>query len=229
MKLFGHVLKGELFGYLREVFSVEEIKNMIFFNSSPFCEPLWYLNAILYVTVVILLIDKIGCRRVLYLITPLLIIIDLLLGKYSIFFFGRYFPNVYTRNWLFFGLPNVAIGMMIREWSVIDKIKRKYLTMMCVLFLACLLIEHIILDYLEVNAERDNYIFAVFLSIGAFCLFAKIREAPNRLLFKMASFGKNYSTSFYVIHSFFILILQRQGLRFLLQQLVQGFFHTSSN
>ena len=188
--------------------SVDTLRDVFIFNQSPFCEPLWYLNAVLYAVAVVLILDKMRLRKVLYILTPVLIITDLILGKYSIFLFGRYFPNILTRNWLFFGLPNVAIGMMIREWGMAERVgsHRKKLLILTVVFLFGLITEHLMLIKSGVQAERDNYIFAAFLSVTAFLLFADI--SSNGTMGKsIARLGQTTSTGIYIIHPFFIMVL----------------------
>lgn len=51
---------------------------------------------------------------------PLLLLLDLCFGKYSIALWGREFPYVYVRNFLCVGLPFVGIGMLLKKHK--DKI-----------------------------------------------------------------------------------------------------------
>ena len=208
IKLAAKVVAGEVVQYVAGLFSARVLYELFLFNQSPFCEPLWYLNAILYAVAAVMLIERVGLRKVLYIFAPILIVVDLLLGKYSIFLFGRYFPNIFTRNWLFFGLPNVAIGMMIREWGVPEKVglHRKKLLILTMVFLSGLITEHLMLIKSGVQAERDNYIFAAFLSVTAFLLFADI--SSNGTMGKsIARLGQTTSTRIYIIHPFFIMVL----------------------
>ena len=201
-------VSGEAVQYVTGLLSADVLRDVLIFNQSPFCEPLWYLNAILYAVAAVLLIERVGLRKVLYRLAPILIVADLALGKYSIFFFGRYFPNILTRNWLFFSLPNVAIGMMIREWGVPEKVglHRRKLLILTMVFLFGLITEHLMLDKLGVKAERDNYVFAVLLSITVFLLFSDTENEGN-LGKRLARFGQTTSTGIYIIHPFFIMVL----------------------
>lgn len=201
--------RGEARQYLREALSFQRLRDWLLFNQSPFCEPLWYLNALLYVMAIVLLLDHVGCRKILYWFAPILIVADLVLGKYSIFIFGQYFPNILTRNWLFVGLPNVATGMMIREYKVIERTctYRKQLMIICGSLSAGLIIEHLLLKCSSIQAERDNYIFVELLAVATFVAFAQSKENASILLNKAAELGRKCSTGVYVSHPFFIMLL----------------------
>lgn len=89
-------------------------------NENPFAGHLWYVGAYLYVLLIVR-----GCLRLhalptLFYAIPLLLLLDLCFGKYSIALWGREFPYVYVRNFLCVGLPFVGIGMLLKKHK--DKI-----------------------------------------------------------------------------------------------------------
>ena len=58
---------------------------------------------------------------------PILLLTDLILGKYSLLFLDREFPVIYVRNFLFVGLPYFALGACLKKYSdKISKIKYYY-------------------------------------------------------------------------------------------------------
>lgn len=233
IRLAAQVVTGEAVQYVAGLFSVKVMYELMLFNQSPFCEPLWYLNAVLYAVVSAILIQKAGLRKALYILTPILIAADLVLGKYSMFLFGRYFPNILTRNWLFFGLPNVAIGMAVRECDVLKKVglHRRMLLILTVVFLIGLIIEQLMLTKLGIKAERDNYIFAVLLGLPTFLLFANI-TAEGSTGKQLARLGQMTSTGIYIIHPFFIMalpvVMERIGLTGVYNLLKPVFVFTAS-
>lgn len=84
-----------------EMFSLKNILSFVVFNESPFAGHLWYLNALLYVLVILYFVDKLKIRKYLYYVIPILLAIDLILGKYSILLFEQQFPYIIIRNFLF--------------------------------------------------------------------------------------------------------------------------------
>lgn len=91
------------------------ILKFIFLNESPFSGHLWYLGAILYTQIFVYTIDQIRMKKVLYLTIPILLVIDIAFGKYSLLLFGREFDYVFIRNWIFVGIPFYTIGLLLRE------------------------------------------------------------------------------------------------------------------
>ena len=86
---------------MSNIFSVKKCLEFIIFNESPFASHLWYLNALLYVLIIVYFADKLKIRKFLYYVIPILLIIDLILGKYSILLFGQQFSYIIVRNFLF--------------------------------------------------------------------------------------------------------------------------------
>ncbi|MDD2970814.1 MAG: acyltransferase family protein [Lachnospiraceae bacterium] len=119
------IMLGNL-GIFLDMFQVKNLIMFVFFNESPFKEHLWYLNAILYVLLIVLIVDKLSCRKILYIMTPMLLLGDLLLGKYSILFFKREFSHFIVRNFLFVGIPYFSIGCFIKKGFGM-RIKKKIL------------------------------------------------------------------------------------------------------
>lgn len=94
--------------------SVEKLIDFVLFNDNPWGFHLWYLGAYLYVLLICILIDKYKKWHVAFMITPILLITDLIMGKYSLLILNREFPFIYVRNFLFVGLPYFLIGAYIK-------------------------------------------------------------------------------------------------------------------
>lgn len=100
------ILHGEMF--------LPSLKQWLFFfifNDNPFAGHLWYLEAYLYVLLIMLIVDKYRQWKCMLWVTPLLLLGDLVFGKYSLLLFGREYPFVYVRNFLFVGIPYFMIGI----------------------------------------------------------------------------------------------------------------------
>lgn len=99
------IVHGELF-----VPSLRQWFFFIIFNENPFAGHLWYLGAYLYVLLIMLIVDRHKLWRYMLWLTPLLLMGDLVFGKYSLLL-GREFPFVYVRNFLFVGIPYFMLGI----------------------------------------------------------------------------------------------------------------------
>lgn len=195
-----YLIFGLLTGFITGNFpyiSFKSIMNFLLLNESPFSGHLWYFGAIIYTLVVVYLFDKVGLKRLLYWMTPILIIGDLVLGKYSLLIFGREFSYLYVRNWLFTGIPFFSIGMLMREkgfrigsWGM-------------PVFIGTTILERFLLVNNNVNAVRDQYISTTFLAIAVFSFTLEYKGAVSN---KLAKIGRDYSTWIYIIHPLFITL-----------------------
>ena len=148
-------------------FTLKNMLKLIFVNESPLNGHLWYLGAILYVLVIVYIADKLKCGELLYWMIPVLLIGDLVLGKYAILLWNREFSYILVRNFLFVGLPYFCIGRMIRD-GFGKKISSNVLLGLIALFSLTSLIERFILVNMNVNATRDHYISTTLLAVTVF-------------------------------------------------------------
>ena len=186
--------------YMQSIFTGKSILKFLVLNESSLAGHLWYLGAILYVLVIVLLVDKLNSRKALYYLTPILLIADLVFGKYSLLIFHREFPYILVRNFLCVGIPYFCIGNLIRENRRSEKGNRKSLQVLIVVFTITSLAERFVLVNAGLNATRDHYLSTTFLAI---CLFAYTLKS-NWHNKKLAVIGRKYSTWLYIIHPIFI-------------------------
>ncbi len=185
-------------------FSLESIFNFIILNESPFSSHLWYLGAILYVLLIAYALRKIGWFKILYWATPVLLLADLVFGKYAKVFWGHSFDYIYVRNFLCVGIPYFTIGVLIYKNK--DKISSflKNKKLLCIggiiLFAVTTILEYYLLVSVDLNAARDHYISTTFLSVLIFIFFMLyFNNQPERKSF-MSVIGQKYSTMIYIMH-----------------------------
>lgn len=197
--------------YFIDRFTLQNILNFIIFNDSPLGDHLWYLGAILYVLIIVLFLDKIGHNKILFYLTPILLLGDLALGKYSLLLWGREFPYILVRNFLFVGIPYFSIGIMIDKSSS-KIINKRILVCLIIFFSFTTILERYTLLRLSLNATRDHYISTTFLAVSVFLLTVQFRENKNNTKTKLINYFKNifsiigckYSSCLYIIHPIFI-------------------------
>ena len=192
--------------YIHSTFTLGNLMKFVVFNHSPFAPHLWYLGAIVYVLVVFQLAEKLRLRKVLLYITPVLLLVDLVLGKYSRLLFHREFAYVIVRNWLFVGIPYFAIGLVIREkrgWFK-KHINGVMVAGGVVVFSITSLLERYLLVTLDLNTRRDHYISTTFLAISVFLLFLFFVNNRDNLMSKI---GRQDTTWIYILHYMIISLL----------------------
>ena len=193
--------------YLASIFNAKTMRKMLLFNTSPFAIHLWYLHAVLYAMAFIVLMDKVrATRKILYVLAPFLIAVDFIFGRYSIILLGRYYPVYYTRNWLIFALPNLSIGMMLKEYDIVERTKKYHwqLGVASIILVAGVMAEHFHFEDVIKKGARENYIFAVFASLTLFLWFAQIPRLSGKIMQKLAWLGNTASAGIYIIHIYFV-------------------------
>ena len=85
--------------------NLKALRNFILFNENPFGFHLWYIGAYIYTLIIVLVFNKINKIKYVYWSIPILLLVDLCLGKYSIVLWHREFPVIIVRNFLFVGIP----------------------------------------------------------------------------------------------------------------------------
>lgn len=169
-------------------------------DAKPLKEFLKIVGQVANVLVIVLLVDRFNCKKVLYYLTPVLLIADLVFGKYSLLIFHREFPYILVRNFLCVGIPYFCIGNLIREKRCSEKWNRKILQVLIVVFTITSLAERFVLVSAGLNATRDHYLSTTFLAI---CLFVYTLKS-NWHNKGLAVIGRKCSTWLYIIHPIFI-------------------------
>lgn len=194
--------REDIISYIQSIFTGKNIIEFLALNESPLAGHLWYLGAILYVLVIVLLVDKLNCRKILYYLAPVLLIADLIFGKYSLLIFHQEFPYILVRNFLCVGIPYFCIGNLIREKRCSEKWNRKIFQVLIVVFTITSLAERFVLVSAGLNATRDHYLSTTFLAI---CLFVYALKS-NWHNKELTVIGRKYSTWLYIIHPIFITV-----------------------
>ena len=196
----------ELPVFFDTIVNMQTFIKFVFLNDSPFGGHLWYLSAVLYVLLIIFLFEKRWDRQKLYPLIPILLMADLVFGKYSLLIFGREFPVILVRNFLFVGLPYFLIGDMLFRYQT--KIRSRKLFFILI-FTMVNLFEYYALERFAVNATRDHYISTTILAICVFLLWnnPKWHTVSNRLFRRCCFIGEKLTVYIYILHPIFIGVL----------------------
>lgn len=187
---------------------VPSLRQWIFFfifNENPFAGHLWYLGAYLYVLLIMLIVDKYKLWRYMLWLTPLLLLGDLVFGKYSLLLLGREFPFVYVRNFLFVGISYFMLGIWCK--THLDKllaVNRYIYSGGAILFTFTSSMEKTFLLDLGKSPMREHYLSTTFLAI---CLFMFVLSYKNVHGSKISQLGERDSLYIYVFHPLFVMAL----------------------
>lgn len=222
--LFKSFLKKEtIVDFFYNIFNAKTFVNFIFLNESPLGVHLWYLNALLYILILIYFFEKKWNRKFLYPTIPILLLINLILGKYSILILGNEFPEVWTRNFLFLGLPYFLIGDLIFKMK--QKLNYPILIFSTIIFSCTAFLEDCLLNNFNLNLIRDIYFSTTFLAISVFLLTLNSKDSNTSRIYHFCCFiGNKLSLSIYLLHPIFIGMLSIFISVFVHNDLVYIFF-----
>lgn len=177
------------------------ILNFIVFNENPWAYHLWYLSAYIYVLLIVDVCQQKKCLKYLYYCIPILLLTDLVFGKYSLLIWNQEYNYLYLRNFLFVGIPYFLIGGLIRKnYHKLNNSKRICfygIIMSVVLSLS----ESYFLRHMGLNATRDHYLGTTFLAVFLFLFTIQLSSRKDNIL---SIIGRKDSMYIYVLHPLII-------------------------
>ena len=187
----------------------EEIIDSLIYNSSPFSFQLWYLNALLYVLIIVYFADKIHIRKYLYFLIPILIGTNIIFGEYSIAILDKDLDPIYMRNFLFTGLPYFFFFFLLYQHKdkLIKIFTSKRLLILIPIFALTTVLEEHILTSAKMDSIGEIYISTTFFAIAVFLLAVQVKQVSTQNV--LSVIGRKYSTYIYVIHVFFINLFNK--------------------
>lgn len=197
-----------LFAFKNNDFSflnLETLGKFILLNENPFGFHLWYIGTYLYALIIVYFSVKSNNLKYIWWSVPILLLLDLCLGKYSLVLWHKEFPYIWVRNFLCVGIPYFSIGMLLRQWQK-QILNFKYLQILAmggvILFSLTSLMENRLLIELQANATRDHYISSTFLAVSLFILFLATTQTKMNVL---SALGEKDSLYIYIFHPLFII------------------------
>lgn len=201
-----YFLKHDLGSYLSGFISAENIFRFLVFNDPVAADHAWYIWAVLYALILLYFFPKIITNRTIkWILIGGGLILQLILGKYSLLVFGVDMPSYITRNAWTVGIPYLLLGNELRE--VFDKGKLPSCGRMGVfLGVACLLLvaERFALVQSGRVGTRDMYIMTTVLALTIVALFLKL-DGIGKDSF-LAKIGVRYSLVIYIVHPAFVRV-----------------------
>jgi len=193
--------------YLRSALSLKAWIRFLCFNESLFIGHLWYLGALVYVLVIILIFDKYSSREKLYKFIPILLLTNIIMGNYSTIIFRETLPLILTRNFLFLGLPFFLLGDIIYKKQ--SNPTRRQLLSLLILSVILTITENLLFLKIAAAFNADFFLATPFLAYSLFMLFLEDRPFFHHpLLIKVAQLSKDTSITVYIIHPILIIFFE---------------------
>ena len=154
--------------------------------------PYWYLTSYLQALLFIWIGLRCNILRYLYILTPFLILISILLNRYSFIFTNNMIDTYYSRNSLFCALPCVLIGSFFR--ININKVMRNNNLIRYFIYISIFAyIEYLLLSTMNFHGSGADFNLMTYLlatSIFVLCIkYNTINKLPKDLNSKLVHLG----------------------------------------
>ena len=179
-------------GFVPPFYSIYDVIIWIIFGFN-FSGPLWYMTALCWSLLIIILLYRLRWQKLLYL-TPLSFVIYNIILAYPLS--DITLPWYFETNFISSGLPWISVGMFIKknEMYIKQKLSNTSLWIIFAITLALRYIE----QYCFVGAE-PRALINVPLVIIIFVLCLRYKSFGNRSIF--TKLGRDHSTNIYLYHS----------------------------
>lgn len=197
--ILGWLYHQSVITFLLSKLNVRSILFFVFLNESPFGLHLWYLGAILYVLLIVYFFEKRWSRQKLYPAISLLLLANLALGRYAPLVLGQSLKFVWSRNFLFAGLPYFLLGDLIYTRKITMKPAQAALL---ALFFGCTtVVEQQVTDVFLPGGVCDHYFSTAFLAFFIFLTAVQYRcQCNHKIWHILCDFGAALYTDVYILH-----------------------------
>lgn len=196
---------------IENYFSFRAIFDLVVFDEISWGYHLWYLLTALVSMVIILYIKRISKTNFVFLMIPVLLICNLLIGAYSKVIFGRCFPLIYSRNRYFTGIPFYLIGdILYRHNDEIKKVFNKRLIWILTIPTAIItVLEPWLLSHFDIIGKGDLYVSTIIMAVIVFIAFCYFYDYRSKLSHWLEVIGEKYSLWIYIMHLIILYYCKR--------------------
>ena len=196
-------------GFWKTCLTGESVFNFLVLNDSPFGYHLWYIGAVLYVLLIFNILISTNKINHVVAYMPLLLILAVILGVYSKFFFKNGFPISMSRNFITVGIPSMAIGYMLPTVLNRKHHFNRNAWMLILVFSMAIVMERFILHRLGILSKGSIFIMTVPLAVSIFLFAASDEHVHSSSVMKiLADVGRCDSANIYIYHMLFIIVLE---------------------
>ncbi|MCH5249817.1 MAG: acyltransferase [Lachnospiraceae bacterium] len=204
--------------WLRQNCSLKRFLVLLLTNESPFRGHLWFLGALtysyLFLLVLLMYIERGRGRfariikenliKFMFSLSVLLLILNLAGGEF-LTFYGKNIQIPYIRNWLFMGIPFFSLAYCIHAYE--EHIYSRFSTGKICLILTVLLFINIAEVWFM--PQSGLYITTIFVNITAFILALRFSAISSPILVRLGNLADKYGLWVYALQIMVIKSLRR--------------------
>ena len=201
------------------------IRSFILLNWNPFGPHLWYILAYLYVLIVMLFVNRFRLWKLCFCLVPVLLLVNLVIGKYDVLIFNQNFDYRIARNFFSTGIPYFALGCLVKKhWNTLCSIKPKLVIIGMCLMIFILYLEYFLLKNFNLDSKGDIYFTTTFLALIVFLASLLIKQTKPNVWSKL---GEEYSLYIYIFHVFIMFLLDVFNHKFMPAVWTDGIYQYS--
>lgn len=192
---------------LMEQFSIIPLLKLLFLNATTFGYHLWYLDALLYVLIIALFVDRyqLISKNKCNILCAVLFFLGISM-RWIFYIFDWTFRDELVRNFLFMGIPLFWTGRNICKMIDQKKTNIKW----CTIIIALLILEQYIYGKYEIGTT-------VTLMTSVFAVYAVLfmidqDQTVKKHFWKLKIYGGDITTTIYIIHLFIIQVMDEFGI-----------------
>lgn len=165
---------------------------------------LWYVINIIWVMMIVYIFNKLNKFNILFIASSILYLIGIILSNLAQQVFQQELPLYVTRNFLFYGLFYVMLGIYISKINI-NKIKfnNNFILLISIGFCSAQVMEKHLWKLLLGSNFGEYFLTTIFASVGIF-IFTLRTNVNNKYIKKITS----YSMPIYFLHPLIIRILK---------------------
>lgn len=203
-----HGSMADVVDRLHQCFNGKALFEWVVFNQDPFINIMWFTFALLYCYLLLWLINHFNWYGKVFRLIPVLIGVHMIMGN-ILTLFGMAASKLYYRNFLFFGLPFLLLGIWMRRNQEI--LCRKFSEKAC----ASGMLAGTLLSVVEwfVFSRQELFFGSIIFVLSAFLYALHKPEAKQNSL--ITTIGDKYSLFVYIVHCSFISVLDRFAYKLL--------------
>ena len=203
-----HGSMADVIDRLHQCFNGKVLFEWVVFNQDPFINIMWFTFALLYCYLLLWLINYFDWYQKVFWLIPVLLGVHMVMGN-VLTLFGMAANKMYYRNFLFFGLPFLMLGVWIHRNQ--EKICASLTMRVCQI---CM-ITGTLLSVAEwfVFGRQEMFFGSILFVIGAFVYALHKPEAKQKSFF--TTIGDKYSLFVYIVYCSFISALDRFAYKLL--------------
>ena len=184
-------------GHFTEIFLNWKNWVIMLFHGSSFCYAMWFITALLETYIMVYLLHKYNATKLLFVLLPICMLLQLLIGKYS-FVYGNSLTNFDTNNFLMTGMPCFIVGMLIRRFEGVLPSIRSLIILLIISTGLMLLENHLLTNTWSVSSKGDVIIMTIPVAVIAFSLFLKVNFCKGN--HPLVILGRDHTLNIYILH-----------------------------